>query len=62
MRCRGPIIEYNLNEAAKILNISTDNLEEGLKEGKLKYWYRDRKSGYKFNNASLENNRFRLGR
>lgn len=62
MRCRGSIIEYNLKEAAKILNMTPKNLKKGVKEGKLRCWYHDRKRGYKFHNASLENNRLRLQR
>lgn len=60
MRCRGCIIEYDLNEAAKILNITSVSLKKAVQQGKLKYWYYDRKSGYKFHNATLEDNRLRL--
>jgi len=62
MRCRGCIIEYNLNEAAKILNINPVSLKKGIKQGKLQYWYYDCKNGYIFHTASLENNRLRLQR
>lgn len=62
MRCRGCIIEYDLNEAAKMLNVKPVKLKKEVKKGRLQYWYHDRNKGYKFHNASLENNRMRLWR
>ena len=62
MRCRGCIIEYDVNEAAKILNITPAILKKSIQQGKFQYWYYDRKDGYKFHNASLENNRLKLRR
>ena len=58
MRIRGTIVEYDLKETAAILGISQKELRKRVREGKLIYNNGD---GYKFHDASLDENRRRLG-
>ena len=59
MRIRGYIIEYDLRETAVILGISQTKLRKGVREGKLRFFYNN-DDGYKFHDASLDENRRRL--
>ena len=59
MRIQQNILEYELHEAAAILGLSASELEKAVQAGRLKYFYRNR-SGYKFHDASIEENRRRL--
>ena len=57
MRIRGCMVEYSLNEAAKILAISSDELKRGVEQGHLRYYYRLSSKGYQFHEASILANR-----
>ncbi len=57
MRIRGCTIEYNLNEAAKMLKISPDDLRCEVEEGRLRYYYRLKSKDYRFHDASILTNR-----
>ncbi len=59
MHIRGYIIEYDLRETAVILGISKNKLRKGVREGKLRCFYNNG-NGYKFHDASLDENRRRL--
>ena len=68
MRIRGYIVEYDLRETAVILpgrrkvgdlGISQTKLRKEVREGKLRYFYNNG-NGYKFHDASLDENRRRL--
>ena len=62
MRIRGTIIEYDLNEAAKLLEISTDELQRHVEAGSLRYYYQLKSEGYQFHEASIFANRQLLER
>jgi hypothetical protein len=62
MRIRGSIIEYDLNEAAKLLELSTDELERRVEAGSLRYYYQLKSEGYRFHEASIFANRQLLER
>ena len=57
MRIRGCMVEYSLNEAAKMLAISPDELKHGVEKGNLRYYYRLQSQGYQFHEASILTNR-----
>ena len=57
MRMRGPIVEYNLNEAAKLLGISAGVLQTKVDNGHLTHYYKTDKSDYVFHEASIEENK-----
>ena len=57
MRMRGPIVEYNLNEAAKLLGISAGVLQTKVDNGHLTHYYNPDKSDYVFHEASIEENK-----
>ena len=57
MWMRGPIVEYNLNEAAKLLGISTGVLRTEVDNGHLTHYYKTDKSDYVFHEASIEENK-----
>jgi hypothetical protein len=57
MRVRGCTVEYDLNEAAKMLEISSDDLKCGVEDGVFRYYYSLESGGYCFHEASLCANR-----
>ena len=57
MQIRGCMVEYDLNEAAKMLSISPDELKRGVEKGHLRYYYRLRSKEYQFHEASILTNR-----
>lgn len=57
MWMRGPIVEYNLNEAAKLLGISAGVLRTEVDNGHLTHYYKTNKSDYVFHEASIEENK-----
>ena len=57
MWMRGPIVEYNLNEAAKLLGISAGVLRTEVDNGHLTHYYKTDKSDYVFHEASIEENK-----
>ena len=57
MRMRGPLVEYNLNEAAKLLGISAGVLQTKVDNGHLTHYYKTEKSDYVFHEASIEENK-----
>ena len=61
MRIRGCTIEYDLDEAAKILALTPHELRRGVEGGRLQYYYRLKSKGYRFHEASILTNRELLG-
>lgn len=59
MRSQPHLVEFDIDEAAGILGISAEELKKGVEAGWLRYFYRNH-TGYKFHDASLEENRRRL--
>lgn len=57
MRMRGLIVEYNLNEAAKLLGISAGVLQAKVDNGNLSHYYKTDKNDYVFHEASIEENK-----
>ena len=57
MRMRGLIVEYNLNEAAKLLGISAGVLRAKVDNGHLSHYYKTDKNDYVFHEASIEENK-----
>ena len=57
MRMRGLIVEYNLNEAAKLLGISAGVLQTKVYNGLLSHYYKTDKNDYVFHEASIEENK-----
>lgn len=57
MRMRGLIVEYNLNEAAKLLGISAGVLQTKVDNGLLSHYYKTDKNDYVFHEASIEENK-----
>ena len=57
MRMRGLIVEYNLNEAAKLLGISAGVLQTKVDNGHLSHYYKTDKNDYVFHEASIEENK-----
>ena len=57
MRIRGCTVEYDLNEAAKILEIPSNALKRGVEEGRLRYYYVLKSKEYRFHEASILMNR-----
>jgi len=57
MRMRGLIVEYNLNEAAKLLGISAGILQTKVDNGLLSHYYKTDKNDYVFHEASIEENK-----
>ena len=61
MRIRSTIREYDLDEAATILNMPIDFLRRGVKKGWLKCFYKIGQE-YLFHDASLAENLLRFGK
>ena len=57
MQIRNAVVEYNLDEAAGMLNISPEVLKWAVDAGHLQYYYRLGKNDYRFHEASLRANK-----
>ena len=57
MQIRNAVIEYNLDEAAGLLNISPEVLKWAADAGHLQYYYRLSENDYRFHEASLRANK-----
>ena len=57
MRIRNAVVEYDLKEAAAMLDISPADLKEAVSAGHLQYYYRLGEGGYRFHEASLRANK-----
>lgn len=56
MRIRNAVVEYDLEEAAALLDISPTDLKQAVSAGHLQYYYRLGEDGYRFHEASLRVN------
>ncbi len=56
MRIRNAVVEYDLKEAAALLNISPADLKQAVSAGHLQYYYRLGEDDYRFHEASLRAN------
>lgn len=56
MRIRGCTVEYDLDEAAKMLELSPDELKRRAEAGQLRYYYRLKSQEYRFHDASISAN------
>ena len=56
MRIRNAVVEYDLEEAAALLDISPADLKQAASAGHLQYYYRLGEDGYRFHEASLRAN------
>ena len=57
MRIRHAVVEYDLEEAAAMLNISPADLKQAVSAGYLQYYYRVGEGDYRFHEASLRANK-----
>ena len=57
MRIRNTVVEYDLKEAAALLDISPADLKQAVSAGHLQYYYRLGEDGYRFHEASLRANK-----
>ena len=57
MQIRNVVVEYNLKEAAAMLNISPADLKQAVSAGHLQYYYRLGEDNYRFHEASLRANK-----
>ena len=57
MRIRNAVVEYDLEEAAVMLDISPADLKQAVSAGHLQYYYRLGEGGYRFHEASLRANK-----
>ena len=57
MRIRNAVVEYDLEEAAAMLDISPADLKQAVNTGHLQYYYRLGEGGYRFHEASLRANK-----
>ena len=57
MRIRNAVVEYDLEEAATMLDISPADLKQAVSVGHLQYYYRLGEDGYRFHEASLRVNK-----
>ena len=57
MRIRHAVVEYDLEEAAAMLDISPADLKRAVSAGYLQYYYQDGKDDYRFHEASLRANK-----
>ena len=57
MQIRNVVVEYNLKEAAAMLNISPADLKQAVSAGHLQYYYRLGADNYRFHEASLRANK-----
>lgn len=57
MRIRNAVVEYDLAEAATMLDISPVDLKQAVSAGHLQYYYRLGEDDYRFHEASLRVNK-----
>lgn len=57
MQIRHTVVEYNLKEAAAMLDISPADLKKAVEAGHLQCYYRRGKDDYRFHEASLRVNK-----
>ena len=57
MRMRHAVVEYDLEEAAAMLDISPSDLKQAVGAGYLQYYYRLGEGDYRFHEASLRANK-----
>lgn len=57
MRIRNAVVEYDLEEAAAMLDISPSDLKQAASAGHLQYYYRLGEDDYRFHEASLRANK-----
>lgn len=57
MRIRNTVVEYDLEEAAAMLDISPADLKQAVSAGHLQYYYRLGEDDYRFHEASLRANK-----
>ena len=57
MRIRNTVVEYDLKEAAAMLDISPTILKQAVNAGHLQYYYRLDNDDYRFHEASLRANK-----
>ncbi|MCE2414234.1 helix-turn-helix domain-containing protein [Candidatus Poribacteria bacterium] len=57
MRIRHTVVEYNLEEAARMLGISPADLKRAVSTGHLQYYYQLGDGNYRFHEASLRANK-----
>ena len=57
MRIRNTVVEYDLEEAARMLDISPAALKQAASTGHLQYYYRLGEEDYRFHEASLRANK-----
>lgn len=57
MRIRHAVVEYDLDEAAAMLDISPVDLKKAIKTGHLQCYYRLDEGDYRFHEASLRANK-----
>ena len=57
MRIRNAVVEYDLKEAATMLDISPADLKQAVRAEHLQYYYRLGEDDYRFHEASLRVNK-----
>jgi hypothetical protein len=57
MQIRHTVVEYDLEEAAAMLDISPDDLKKAVDAGHLQCYYQRGKDDYRFHEASLRVNK-----
>ena len=57
MRIRHAVVEYDLEETAAMLGISSADLKQAVNAGHLQYYYRLGEDDYRFHEASLRANK-----
>lgn len=57
MRIRHTVVEYDLEEAAAMLNMTPEALKHAVKTGRLRYYYCPAEDDYRFHEASLRANK-----
>ena len=57
MRIRNAVVEYDLAEAATMLDISPTDLKQAVSTGHFQYYYRLGEDDYRFHEASLRVNK-----
>ncbi len=57
MRIRNAVVEYDLEEAAAMLDISPSDLKQAVSAGHLQYYYLLSEDDYRFHEASLRANK-----
>ena len=57
MQIRNAVVEYDLEEAAAMLDISPSDLKQAVSAGNLQYYYLLSEDDYRFHEASLRANK-----